>query len=143
MEVFQRKINPYVKDDEFQDQLQKAVDSYRTYINFKRKNPRLIMGMPLLKYFNGTMATDLKQYHQKYILRIIDLATTHSSPVLINSRHKDVVEENIIRMWGNTFGVPDKILTDNGRAFNRVELFSTFVFPDFSLTSPLLQIIFP
>ena len=42
--------------------------------------------------------------------------------VLINSRHKDVVVENVIRMWVNTFGVPDKILTDNGGEFNNEEL---------------------
>ena len=42
--------------------------------------------------------------------------------VLINSRHKDVVVENIIKMWVNTFGVPDKILTDNGGEFNNEEL---------------------
>ena len=41
---------------------------------------------------------------------------------MTNSRHKDGVVENIIGMWVNTFGVPDKILTDNGGEFNKEEL---------------------
>ena len=60
---------------------------------------------------------DLKQYGQKYILHIIDLATRYSNAVLINSRHKEVVVENGIRMWVNTFGV-----TDNGGEFNNEKL---------------------
>ena len=40
---------------------------------------------------------DLKQYGQKYILHIIDRAARYSNAVLINSRYKDVVVENIIR----------------------------------------------
>ena len=64
---------------------------------------------------------DLKQYGQKYILHIIDLAAKYSNEVLINSRCKDVVVENVIKMWVNTFRVSDKILTDNGREFNNEE----------------------
>ena len=68
------------------------------------------------------MAIDLKQYGQKCILHIIDLATRYSNAVLINLRHKYVVVENVIGMWVNTFGVPDKILTDNTGEFNNKEL---------------------
>ena len=64
---------------------------------------------------------DLSQYGQKYILHIIDLATRYSNAVLINSRHKNIVVENNIRMWLNTFGVPDKMLTDDGGEFNNEE----------------------
>ena len=110
-----------VEDGEFQDQLKKVAENCTTCIKFKRKNPRPIMGMSLSKDFNNTVAMDLKQYGQKYILHIIDLATRYSNAVLINSRHKDVVVENLIRMWVNTFGVPDKILTDNGEEFNNEE----------------------
>ena len=74
--------------------------------------------MSLSKDSNNTVAIALKQYGQKYILHIIDLATRYSNAALINSRHKDVVVENIIRMWVNSYGVPDKILTDNGGEFN-------------------------
>ena len=111
-----------VEDDEFQDQLKKVAENCVTRIKFKRKNPRPIVGMSLLKDFSNTVAMDLKQYGQKYILNIIDLAKRYSNAVLINSRHKDVVVENIIRMWVNTFGVPDKMLTDDGGEFNNEEL---------------------
>ena len=111
-----------VEDDGFQDQLKKVAENCVTCIKFERKNLRTIVGMSLLKDFSNTMAMDLKQYGQKYILHIIYLAKSYSNAVLINSRHKDVVVENIIRMRMNTFGVSDKILTDNGGEFNNEEL---------------------
>ena len=64
-----------VEDGEFQDQLKKVARNCTTCIKFKRKNPHPIAGMSLSKDFNNTVATDLKQYGQKYILHIIDLAT--------------------------------------------------------------------
>ena len=78
--------------------------------------------MALSKNFNNTVAMDLEQYGQKYILYVTDLAKRYSNVALTDSRHKDVVVENIIKTWVNTFGVPDKILTGNGGEFHNKEL---------------------
>ena len=67
-----------------------------------------------------------------------DIATRYSNIVLINSKHKDVVVENTIRMWVNTFGVPDKTLTGNEGKFNNEEVLEELHYMSENLNTKVL-----
>ena len=107
---------------DFDRKLKDHADNCATCVKYKRKNARPVVGMLLSKEFNGTLAMDLKQYEKRYILHIIDLATRYSNAVMIESKKKEVIVEKIITAWINIFGVPDRILSDNGGEFNNDEL---------------------
>ena len=107
-----------VQDSSFIDMIKECSAKCETCIKYSRKNPRPIVGMALSNDFNSTIAMDLKQIDKHIILHIIDLATRYSNAVVIADKRKETVVEAIIRNWVNIFGVPDRVLSDNGGEFN-------------------------
>ena len=53
---------------------------------------------------------------------MIDLSTSYSNAVVIRSKHKDVIVENILQHWISLFGATNKILSDDGGKFNNQKL---------------------
>lgn len=49
---------------------------------------------------------------------IVDMATRHWNARVIYSQEAEVIIDGIMRNWIVLFGVPKKILTDNGGEFN-------------------------
>ena len=78
--------------------------------------------MSLSKEFNGTVAMHLKQMEGKLVLHMIDLATRFSMATVVHNKRKETIVEAVIKTWINTFGVPERILTDNGGEFNNRDL---------------------
>ena len=50
------------------------------------------------------------------------MATGYSAAVVVQNKRKETIVENFIMHWVNKFGVPDKILSDNGGEFNNADL---------------------
>ena len=98
--------------------LKEVAVNCETCIKYSRTNPRPVVGMSLSREFNGTIAMDLKQVNGCQILHMIDLATRYSQARVIPNKRKETIVEAIIKGWVNTFGVPDRILSDNGGEFN-------------------------
>ena len=50
------------------------------------------------------------------------IETRYSNAVIIKDKHKETVVDAFIKNWINIFGVPDRILTDNGGEFNNDDM---------------------
>ena len=111
-----------VKDGEFFNILEKHTLTCEICERYRKKNPRPIVGMSLSKEFNGAVAMDLKFYDKSIILHMIDTATRYSAAVIVQNKKKETIVENVIMHWINKFGVPDKILSDNGGEFNNEDM---------------------
>lgn len=97
-------------------------------LKYKKSKPRPIVGFPLAKSFNETIAMDLKEWSNNkkiWFLHIIDHATRYSVSSVIRSKKKEVIVKKIFQCWIGSFGYPNKILVDNGGEFANDE-FITF-----------------
>ena len=113
--------NIFYQDDQFFDILQNF-SAKCVCLKYKRKNPRPLVGLSLAKELNDVIAMDLKPLKNIQILHLIDLSTRYSNAVVIRSKHKDVIDKNILQHWIALFGAPNKILSDDGGEFNNQEL---------------------
>ena len=109
-------------DASFFKQIKEYTDQCETCLKYSRKNPRPVVGMSLSKEFNDTIAMDLKQIDKYIVLHIIDLATRYSNAVVVGNKRKETIVEAILLNWVSTFGVPDRILSDNGGEFNNMDM---------------------
>ena len=88
--------------------------------------PKPIVGFPLAKEFNETVAMDLKHWSgNTWLLHIIDHLTRFSASCVINSKRKEVIVQKIFIIWIAIFGQPLSFLVDNGGEFANDE-FVTF-----------------
>ena len=98
-----------------------------TEICFKCKTPKpkLIVGFPLVKHFNETIALDLKAWFSNtWFLHMVDHLTRFSASCVIKSKHKEVIVKKIFQIWIPTFGHPKKFLVVNRGEFNKHEFIS-------------------
>ena len=77
-----------------------------------------MVGLSLAHDFNETVAMDLKQFKNVYILHLIDHATRFSVGAIIRSKHKEVIINKIFRHWLALFVTPNLFLSDNGGELN-------------------------
>ena len=95
-------------------------------LKYKKPKPRHIVGFPMAKTFNETLAMDLKQWSSNvWFVYIIDHATRYSSSCVIYTKKKEEVVKKLFENWIIIFGNPGKILVDNGGEFCNKE-FITF-----------------
>ena len=57
------------------------------------------------------------------ILHVIDHATRFSDAAVIRSKRKEVIINQLFRIWISMFGTPGKFLSDNGGEFANQEFF--------------------
>ena len=110
------------EDVSFMKMIKEYTEKCEICLKYSRKNPRPVVGMSLSSDFNGTIAMDLKQVDKHIVLHIIDLATRYSNAVVVDNKRKETIVEAILLNWVNTFGVPDRILSDNGGEFNNMDM---------------------
>ena len=116
-----------IHDDEIINQLEILDTTCDTCLKYKKKKPKPIVGLPLAKTFNETVAMDLKEWsHQPTIwfLHMIDHFSQYSVSCVIHSKRKEVIVDKILKHWIATFGHPHKFLTDNGGEFCNDEFIS-------------------
>ena len=113
-----------VKDaGEENTELYKALEEVGTRCDtckrYKKTPPRPIVTFPLATVFNETIAMDLKIYknNSTYFLHVIDHATRFSAGSVIRSKTAEVTIRNFFKIWVSVFGVPQKVLSDNGGEF--------------------------
>lgn len=117
-----------INDNELKESIIKLDTSCNICNQYKRAKPRPVVGFPLARTFNETLAMDLKQYSYSpsvWLLHIIDHATRFSVSCVIKSKAKEVIVKKLYEHWISTFGCPQKILVDNGGEFANRE-FETF-----------------
>ena len=92
----------------------------------RRKTPdRPAVALPLAADFNQVVTMDLKIWNQaknEYILYLIDAFTRYQVATVINRKTPDQVINAIFEKWIQYFGLPDKVLSDNGGEFSNAEM---------------------
>ena len=84
---------------------------------FKKRPLKPAVGFPLASQFNQTVALDLKQFGDKYMLHMIDHLSRYSSACIIDNKRKETIVDGIMKYWVRIFGSPNKFLSDNGGEF--------------------------
>ena len=84
---------------------------------------RPVVGMPVQR-FNELISMDLKQIDddKEWILHITDCATRYSASAIVKSKKKELIADKVFTIWIAYFGVPRKLLSDNGGEFSNKEL---------------------
>ena len=102
-------------------QVQDAVDNCSTCVRYGRTAGRPKISAPLGLRFNETLAIDLHQMTtldtKCWFLHIIDVYTRFSVATLIYNKKPETVAEKLLTKWVFVFGIPDKIMSDNGGEF--------------------------
>lgn len=80
------------------------------------------VALPLSNDFNEKVAMDLKSWHGKWILHIIDLWSRYTLSTLIPRKRPSDVIHAILTEWCGIFGFMQGLLTDNGGEFVSQEM---------------------
>ena len=110
-----------IRDSELEEEVRRIEENCETCTKFKRNPCRPVVSMPMARNFNDIVSMDLKVWHDKYFLVMVDMATRYCNACVINCKTARVVIDSIMRHWVALFGSPKKILTDNGGEFNNNE----------------------
>ena len=111
-----------ITDEKFHEILKSYTEACKPCQKYRRANPRPVVGMSLSKEFNSTVALDLKFFHSNIILHMIDLATRYSNGVFVADKRKETIVNAVIFEWIRHFGVPNRILSDNGGEFSNDDM---------------------
>ena len=118
------KLNKLVKNSGMEnDELTKAIEDISSNCDickkFKASKPRPAVTFPLASEFNQTVAMDLKTWEKDktYLFNVIDHATRFAASALIKSKKANIIVGAFFRIWVSIFGVPSKVLSDNGGEF--------------------------
>ena len=84
---------------------------------FKKRPLKPAVGFPLASQFNQTVAMDLKQFGDKYMLHMVDHLSRYSAACIIDNKRKETIVNGIMEHWVRIFGSPNKFLSDNGGEF--------------------------
>lgn len=112
-----------VEDDQLFKAIEKISERCDTCKRYKKSRPRPAVTFPLASEFNETVALDLKIYenNKTYFLHIIDHATRFSAATVIKAKKSQVIVDEFFKHWVAVFGVPKKVLSDNGGEFANAE----------------------
>ena len=84
---------------------------------YAKPEPVPKVGFPHAKYFNETVAMDLKYFDGKIILHLVDHLTRFSTAAVSKPKEPKEIVSAIMRSWVSVFGPPQKFLMDNGGEF--------------------------
>ena len=88
--------SPWANNSALKTQIHQTVDNCSTCNLYKKPPPRLVVGLPLATRFQETVNMDLKFYHSKIILHLIDHTTRLSTAVYIPSELQNVIMNAIL-----------------------------------------------
>ena len=106
----------------FSEMLDKIMEGCEGCV-MRRKTPdRPAVALEMASDFNEVIAMDLKFWGDKYILYIIDCFSRYTLGTVIDRKKPECVIDSLFKVWIQYFGVPDKIITDNGGEFSNAEM---------------------
>ena len=92
----------------------------------RMKTPdRPAVALPLATDFNQVLTMDLKIWNankNQYIFYMIDAFTRYTVATVINRKTPYQVINGIFEKWIQYFGIPNKVLSDNGGEFSNAEM---------------------
>ena len=111
-----------IVDPEMLEALKSIANTCDTCLKYRKAPPRPIVGLSMAHDFNETVGMDLKEWKKgevkTWFLHLVDHATRYSASAVIKSKRKEVIVDEIFKIWIKIFGYPKKILVDNGGEFN-------------------------
>ena len=127
-----KKLKSLLSDAKINDEnLNKAIDEIsdkcESCLKYKRNKAKPVVGLPMARTFNETVAMDLKEYdHSKgiWLLHLIDHFTRYSQSCVIRTKKKEEIIKRIFEIWIRYFGPSKKFLSDNGGEFCNDEFIS-------------------
>ena len=105
-------------NDSFLPIIDKIIDGCEGCLLRKRSPDRPAVALNPANDFNDIVAMDLKIFHGKYILYMVDCFTRYTLGTVIPSKEPQVVIKAIIRLWIRIFGKPKQFWFDNGGEFS-------------------------
>ena len=115
--------------DQWQDKYSTMIDTITNRcegcIMRKRTPDRPAVALPLATDFNQVLTMDLKIWNankHQYIFYMIDAFTRYTVATVINRKTPEQVINGIFEKWIQYFGIPDKVLSDNGGEFSNAEM---------------------
>ena len=115
---YPNRLKKLVKDSGIDDEnINKVIDEIsnncETCQKFRVTPPKPSVTFPLASKFNETVAMDLKEMQNKYILHLIDHATRYAAAAVIPNKKKETIVKGILEYWVRIFGSAGKFLFDN------------------------------
>ena len=106
-------------DKEFLQAIEKCCDTCEFCQKYRRPKPKPIVGLPKADRFNQVVAMDLKEVEKgkKWILHLVDIATSYTAAVIIDTKKKEIVVDRIFKIWLAYFGAPKRFHSDCGGEF--------------------------
>jgi transposase InsO family protein len=111
--------------EKFSPMLDSIINKCEGYIMRSKTPDRPVVALPLATDFNQVVTMDLKIWNQnkhEYIFYLIDAFTRYQVATVINRKTPDQVINAIFEKWIQYFGIPDKVLSDNGGEFSNAEM---------------------
>ena len=93
-------------------------DNCSICLKYKKPISRPVVGFSLAHKFNETVAMDVKQFRNVYILHLINHAARFSVGAIIHTKHNEVIIDKIFEHWMALFGTPNLFLSEDGEEFN-------------------------
>ena len=111
--------NAGCSDKDFIQEIEKCCQNCEFCRKYKAPLPRPVVGFPMAEEFNQVVCMDLKEVKKGklWILHLVDAATRYTNAVLINTKRKEVVVNEIFQNWIKYFGSPVRFHSDNGGEF--------------------------
>ena len=109
--------------DEFEHLLEEISNRCKICRLYKKTPDRPVVALSMANEFNEAVCMDLKKLScNKWILHMIDMHTRYTRSVIIDRKESKGVLDKIMKEWIGIFGVPSKLLTDNGGEFTSQEM---------------------
>lgn len=90
---------------------------------YGRTPPRPVVALPMAKRFNEKVAMDLKKWHDRWILHLVDMWSRFTVSVFVRRKRTSEIIDKIMMHWvGAAFGVMGAIMSDNGGEFSSDEM---------------------
>ena len=114
-----------MEDDEKKELKRKMklmIESCETCKRYKKTPPRPVVGLSLSKTFNEVLSMDVGEIEGRKFLVLVDTATRYCQAVWIKDKKPRTIITALVDRWFSIFGVPAKILSDNGGEFQNEEM---------------------
>ena len=87
-------MQTYIDDKELYSLVEKIYQDCEAWLMSNKSKPRPVVGLPMARVFNETVAMDLKCYDfnkNVWLLHLIDHATRFSASCVLNSKKKELI----------------------------------------------------
>ena len=106
----------------FSELLDQIIGKCEGCILRKRNPDRPSVALPRAEDFNEILTMDLKIWKGKNILYLIDMFTRYTIATIIPRKYPGEVIDAVMKHWVKHYGIPGKIMTDNGGEFTGEEM---------------------